>query len=141
MSGGRPTDHTGLQVLQLDDCLERLRTAPVGRLAFMLDGEIAVLPVNHVVRGVDIYFRTAGDSKIQAAVDRDRVAFQVDDYDADTRTGWSVLAHGTASIVADAADAQELARIARAPWVPGDPRSMTWVRVRTMSVTGRAIGP
>ena len=82
-----PTDHTGLRVLDLDECLELLASTPVGRIAFELDGEITVLPVAHLVDGVDVCFRTAGESKIQAAVDRVRVAYQADAFDAasDTR--------------------------------------------------------
>lgn len=136
-----PTDHTGLRVLSLDECLSRLGEAPVGRLAFHLDGEIAVLPVNHCLAGVDVCFRTSGDSKIQAAVDRERVSFEVDDFDPDSRTGWSVLVQGTATVVSDPEELRVLDDIARRPWVPGDPGSMTWVRVRTQSVTGRELPP
>jgi len=134
-----PTDHTGLQVLSLDECLTHLGRSPVGRVAFHLDGEITVLPVNHTVEGVDVCFRTLGDSKIQAAVDRERVAFEVDGYDESTRDGWSVLVQGTAVIVSDPEDVRRLDSIARKPWTPGDPSLMTWIRVRSQSITGRAL--
>jgi nitroimidazol reductase NimA-like FMN-containing flavoprotein (pyridoxamine 5'-phosphate oxidase superfamily) len=135
----RPTDHTGLEVLDLDECLARLAQVPVGRLGFRLDGELTILPVAHTVDGVDVCFRTAGDSKIQVAVDRDRVAFEVDQFDATTRTGWSVLVQGTATIVDDESDIRRLDQAARAPWVPPHPGPSTWVRIRTQSVTGRAL--
>lgn len=135
----RPTDHTGLEVLDLDECLARLAQVPVGRLGFRLDGELTILPVAHTVDGVDVCFRTAGDSKIQVAVDRDRVAFEVDQFDATTRTGWSVLVQGTATIVDDESDIRRLDQAARAPWVPPHPEPSTWVRIRTQSVTGRAL--
>jgi nitroimidazol reductase NimA-like FMN-containing flavoprotein (pyridoxamine 5'-phosphate oxidase superfamily) len=134
-----PTDHTGLQVLTLEDCLRHLRQSPVGRVAFPLDGEISVLPVNHSVDGTDICFRTLGDSKIQAAVDHERVAFEVDSYDEATRDGWSVLVQGTAVIVTDPEDVRRLEGLARKPWVPGEPSAMTWIRVRSQAITGRAI--
>jgi nucleotide-binding universal stress UspA family protein len=60
-----------------------------GRVAFDLDGEIAVLPMNHTMIGMDVCFRALGDSKIQVAVDQQRVAFEADGYDAGSRTGWS----------------------------------------------------
>ena len=135
----RPTDHTGLEVLDLDECLARLVEVPVGRLAFQLDGELTILPVVHTVDGVDVCFRTTGDSKIQAAVDHDPVAFEVDQFDASTRTGWSVVVQGTALVVDDEADVRRLDRVARAPWVPPHPGPSTWVRVRTQSITGRAL--
>jgi uncharacterized protein len=136
----RPTDHTGLRILGLDDCLERLSATPVGRIAFPLDGEITILPVAHVVDGVDVCFRTTGDSKIQAALDHDKVAYEVDGYDADSRTGWSVLVQGTAVIEDVDADVERLDRIARRPWVPMHEEASTWVRVRTQSITGRELG-
>jgi nitroimidazol reductase NimA-like FMN-containing flavoprotein (pyridoxamine 5'-phosphate oxidase superfamily) len=133
-----PTDHTGLRVMGLDECLERLADAAVGRFAFPLDGEISVLPVVHTVDGVDVCFRTRGDSKIEAAVDKERVAYEVDDWDATTRTGWSVLVQGTAVIVDDAADVKRLELAARRPWVELSD-SYRWIRVRTQSITGRAL--
>ncbi|KRF25092.1 pyridoxamine 5'-phosphate oxidase family protein [Phycicoccus sp. Soil803] len=135
----RPTDHTGLEVLDLDECLAKLVEVPVGRLAFHLDGELTILPVVHTVDGVDVCFRTTGDSKIQAAVDRDPVAFEVDQFDASTRTGWSVVVQGTALVVDDESDVRRLDQAARAPWVPPHPGPSTWVRVRTQSITGRAL--
>ena len=122
----------------LDECLERLAEAPVGRFAFLLDGEISVLPVVHTLDGVDICFRTRGDSKIEAAVDKERVAYEVDDWDAGTRTGWSVLVQGTAVIVSDASDLKRLEGNARRSWVDLK-GSYTWIRVRTQSITGRAL--
>jgi nitroimidazol reductase NimA-like FMN-containing flavoprotein (pyridoxamine 5'-phosphate oxidase superfamily) len=47
--------------------LERLQTAPVGRLAFVNAGEPVVFPVNQAVDGVDIVFRTLWGSKLQVA--------------------------------------------------------------------------
>jgi nitroimidazol reductase NimA-like FMN-containing flavoprotein (pyridoxamine 5'-phosphate oxidase superfamily) len=134
-----PTDHTGLRVLTLDECLDRLGQCPVGRVAFHLDGEIAVLPVNHTLAGTDVCFRTLGDSKIQAAVDQAQVAFEVDAYDESARAGWSVLVQGTAVVVSDPADVRRLEGLAREPWVPGDPSAMTWIRVRAQAITGRAL--
>lgn len=134
-----PTDHTGLRVLSLEDCLARLVESPVGRFAFHLDGEIAVLPVNHVLDGVDVCFRTLGDSKIQAAIDEAGVAFQVDGYQSATRDGWSVLVQGTAAIVSDPAAVRRLESIARRPWVPTALEPMIWIRVRSHSITGRAL--
>lgn len=139
MADIRATDHTGLQILDLDECLERLVEVPVGRVAFHLDGELAILPVAHIVDGVDICFRTTGDSKIQAAVDRDTVAFEVDHFDATTHKGWSVLVQGTALVVDDEAEVRRLASVAGKPWVPLREGPITWVRVRTQSVTGREL--
>jgi len=130
------TDHTGLRVMGIDECLERITSVPVGRIAFNLDGEIAVLPVVHVLDGVDICFRTAGDSKIQAAIDHARVTYEVDAFDAGTRSGWSVVINGNA-VIADEEDTQALTDGSGRPWVPDE--GLVWIRVRTQSITGREL--
>ena len=48
-----PTDHAGLEILSFDRCLELLATIPVGRVGFVADGEIVVLPVNYLMDGPD----------------------------------------------------------------------------------------
>jgi hypothetical protein len=132
-------DHTGLIVLGLDECLARLAAAPIGRLAFPLDGGITILPVAHVVDGVDICFRTAGPSKIQAALDRDEVAFEADGYDVADRSGWSVLVQGPAVEVIDESEVRALEDIADAPWVDFPDQGTAWIRVRAETITGREL--
>ncbi|HEV7147987.1 MAG TPA: pyridoxamine 5'-phosphate oxidase family protein [Pedococcus sp.] len=134
-----PTDHTGLRVLPFDECLLRLAECPVGRVAFLHDGEIDVLPVNHTLDGLNIYFRTRGGSKIEAAVNGDRVSFEADGYSEQAKDGWSVLVHGTAEVVDDPEELRRLEPVARESWVPTESSVMTWVRVRSTSVTGRAL--
>ena len=138
---GFATDHAGLRVMGLEECLRRVGASPVGRLAFPLDGEIAVLPVNHVLDGVDICFLTSGASKIQAAVDGDAVSFQVDEWDAAHRSGWSVLVYGTAATVTDDDAVTRLVARARRPWVAVEKDGGRWVRVSTRQITGRMILP
>lgn len=135
----RPTDHTGLRVMGIEECLERMARVPVGRLAFELDGEICVLPVNHILKGVDICFRTAGSSKLEAAVSRDTVAYEVDQFDARAHTGWSVLVQGTALVVDDDEDLRSLEHAAPRSWVAQHTAGYRWVRVRGQSITGREL--
>lgn len=141
MSAGSdaPVDHTGLRVMGLDECLDLAASVPVGRIAFVVDGEVTVLPVSHTVDGVDVCFRTSGGSKLEAAVGHDRVAFEVDRWDAESRTGWSVLAQGTAVLVTDEQDVRRLELQAGRPWVHPADGAPQWVRVRTQQISGRAV--
>ena len=59
-----PIDHAGLEVLPFDSCLRLLAAVSVGRVGFVADGEVVVLPVNFVVDGQYVVFRTASGSKI-----------------------------------------------------------------------------
>ena len=62
-----PADHAGLEILPFDRCMQLLSSVPVGRVSFFADGEIVVLPVNHVMDGQNPVFRTARGSKLSAA--------------------------------------------------------------------------
>ena len=59
-------DHAGLETLYFDTCLRLLASVPVGRVGFVADGEVQILPVNHLVDGQDVVFRTAYGSKLSA---------------------------------------------------------------------------
>ena len=133
---GYPTDHAGLEMLPFDDCLRLLASVPVGRVGFFADGEIVVLPVNHVVDGQDVVFRTAHGSKLSAAGGLDLAAFEVDHYNEQARSGWSVLVTGRAEIVEAEAEIQRLSRRGLHPWVTAIQRPF-WVRIRPTSVSGR----
>jgi len=131
-----PTDHAGLEILPFDVCLQLLAAVPVGRVSFLTDGEIMVLPVNHVVDGQDPVFRTARGSKLSAAEGQDLVAFEADGYDERTKSGWSVLVNGRAHAVYDEAEIQRLSRLGLHPWVTAVDRPF-WIRIRPASISGR----
>jgi uncharacterized protein len=133
---GLPTDHAGLETLSFDECLVLLRSVPVGRIGFAADGEVMVLPVNHALDGQDIVFRSAPGSKLTAAEEQELVTFEADDYDPRTRTGWSVLVTGQATVVYDEAEAERLGRLGLEPWVTAVEHPF-WIRIRPTSVTGR----
>ena len=99
-------------------------------------GEVITLPVNHVVDGQDVVFRTNRGSKLSAAERQDHVAFEADDYDPRTRTGWSVLVKGHAEVVHEDSGIQRLSRLGLYPWVAAADRPF-WIRIRPTSVTGR----
>jgi nitroimidazol reductase NimA-like FMN-containing flavoprotein (pyridoxamine 5'-phosphate oxidase superfamily) len=133
---GHPTDHAGLEILPFDECLRLLASVPVGRVGFFADGELVVLPVNHVVDGQDPVFRTARGSKLSAAEGQNLAAFEADHYDEQARTGWSVLVIGRAEVVYDEAEVQRLNRRGLHPWVTAVQRPF-WIRIRATSVSGR----
>jgi uncharacterized protein len=131
-----PTDHAGLEILPFDRCLELLAMVPVGRVSFFADGEIVILPVNHVVDGQDPIFCTARGSKLSAAEGQDLVAFEADGYDERTKSGWSVLVNGRAQPVYEDAEIQRLSQLGLHPWVTSVARPF-WIRIRPTSISGR----
>jgi nitroimidazol reductase NimA-like FMN-containing flavoprotein (pyridoxamine 5'-phosphate oxidase superfamily) len=133
-----PADHAGLEILPYDECLRLLSAVPVGRVSFLADGEIVVLPVNHVMDRQDPVFRTARGSKLSAAEGQAVVAFEADGYDERTRSGWSVLVNGRAHAIYEAAEIQRLSRLGLRLWVSDTDRPF-WIRIRPASITGRRI--
>ena len=106
-----PLDHSGMAVLGMDECLDRLRKSRVGRLAFMERGEPMILPVNHGMDGNCVIIRTAPGSKLLAAEYESPVAYEVDGFDADRRAGWSVVVRGVAATVDDPAELAGLSQL------------------------------
>jgi len=133
-----PTDHRGLRVLGLEECLERLRTTPVGRLAFMNEGEPVVFPVNHAVDGVDVVFRTSWGSKLQVAETAGTVAYEVDGYDSPSEGGWSVVVKGTAQLVYESVDTDRYDQLGLRSWADIEGLGF-WVRIRPIEITGREV--
>lgn len=141
MTDPSPTlDHSGLEILSKDECLELLASEPVGRIAFIHEGAPVVLPVNHRVEGRTVVFRTDLGSKLSAAVMERVVAFEVDSYDAATQSGWSVLLRGTAESVDDTDAVAELDRLELTPWAAAGDRQH-WVRVHPDEISGRRVHP
>ena len=135
-----PTDRRGLRVLGLEDCLARVGRQRVGRVAFVADGEIMILPVTYLLDGLGVSFLTTWGSKLQVAADAGPMSFEVDESDPVTRTGWSVLFQGSATLVEDPAVADGLHARLPKPWVPSD-SPMFWVHLRPDAVSGREIAP
>jgi uncharacterized protein len=129
------------EVLTVDECLRLLATQRIGRLAVVVDRYPMVVPVNYALDRGNVVFRTAPGVKLDAAQHRN-VAFQVDQFDLSSRSGWSVLLTGTAEVLTDRHSAELVARTKALDIQPleSGPKPI-WVRIIRNSVTGRRIGP
>jgi CBS domain-containing protein/nitroimidazol reductase NimA-like FMN-containing flavoprotein (pyridoxamine 5'-phosphate oxidase superfamily) len=133
---GSARDHRGMQVLDFEDCLKRLRSSPVGRLAFVLDGTPVILPVNHAVDGTTVVFATTWGSKLSVAETAEPVAFEVDGFEVARRGGWSVLVKGTASRVYDGTAIDRYEKLLLPSWTP-PVEEVVWIAIRPDEITGR----
>jgi nitroimidazol reductase NimA-like FMN-containing flavoprotein (pyridoxamine 5'-phosphate oxidase superfamily) len=132
-----PVDHGGLEILPFADCLRLLDSVPVGRVGFLSDGEIVILPVNHLTDGPDVIFRTGSGSKLSSVGSKTLIGFEADQYDARTCSGWSVVISGFTEVVESDAEIERFERLGLQSWggaTAGDPH---WVRIRPTSVAGR----
>jgi hypothetical protein len=117
------------------EALALLVKAPFGRVVFSHQALPAIRPANHLVEASgDLIIRThTGMALLDRAALSEVVAYEADDLDPVTRTGWSVVVTGAASPVSDPA---ELARYQAAltSWVEADMEHV--VRIRADLVTG-----
>ncbi len=134
----RPPRPGDLVPIAAEECVELLGSAMFVRVAFLVDGAPMVLPVNHLAHDGAIYFRTAPGSKLGLAAGGGQVAVEADDGDPVRRVGWSVVAHGRASIVTDQAEGESLLALPFEPWALPDSRDF-WVRVDVQHIDGRRV--
>ncbi|MDT0449545.1 pyridoxamine 5'-phosphate oxidase family protein [Streptomyces hesseae] len=126
-----------LEHLSEDDCWRRLGTHGIGRIGLMTGPAPVVLPVNFLVDGRTVVYRTESGGAA-AAADGDPLAFEADHIDAHVSRGWSVLITGTAEHITDPGTVEVLAtRPGAQPWAGG--KRDLWIRIRPGQVTGRTI--
>ena len=87
-----------LHDLTAAECWELAALQPVGRLAWAGPHGPTVVPVNFEITGREVQVRTTAYSALAQECDDSLVAFEVDDFDAGTRLGWSVLMRGRAHL-------------------------------------------
>lgn len=132
-------DSQGLAILDREECLRLLGTVPVGRIVFTEHALPAIRPVIFLVHDGAIVIRSGEGEKLAAAADGAVVAFEADEFDAATRTGWSVTVVGPAATVTDADSVAALCALPLVPWAPGDRH--WFIRVEVTHITGRRLGP
>ena len=129
----------GLEVLSAAECLTLLGKGRIGRVGFVSDGQPHVLPVNYVASDAgEVVFRTTEDS-VLAAVAGESAVFEIDGYDEQAKTGWSVCVHGPGREITDGNDvlADRLRELTVITWAPG-PRDR-WFAILGDQLTGRRI--
>ncbi len=94
-------DRNGLQILERSECLRLLDGATLGRVGVTSRALPVVLPVNFLLDDARILIRTGRGTKMAAALDDAVVAFEVDDFDPLSHSGWSVLVTGVATVLED----------------------------------------
>ncbi|MFE1826664.1 helix-turn-helix domain-containing protein [Streptomyces yangpuensis] len=146
---GRSAARRGAALVPLGEpeCRDLLGTHGVGRIAVFTPEGPAVVPVNYLMAGTDIAFRTSAVSAVgrsagvagpAGAAGRTEAAFEIDNIDDVTATGWSVLAVGVLEGVTDPNVLRHLNATARSsPWAGGDRDQ--WMRLTPARVTGRRV--
>ena len=126
-----------LEHLSAAACWGLLAEAGGGRIGVLVDSAPEIYPVNFVVDGEAIVFRTDPGSKLRGLDRSPSVCFEADQLDLEARTGWSVLVKGRAVEVTGADDLRRVEALPLRYWSVGE--KAHWIRIVPAEVTGRRI--
>ena len=104
--GGLGIAHPPNGAQRFDDveAIRSLASVDYGRVVFTLDALPAICPANHLMDGGQLVIRTRLTSVISSALrssDDVVVAYEADNIDPTTRTGWSVVLTGRAHTITE----------------------------------------
>lgn len=139
MSSSPSESHT--EVLAPADCWKYLRSSYVGRLAVVNGAVPEIFPLNFMIVGEAVVFRTAPGTKLRALLTGAAVAFEADGMNAYATEVWSVVVKGVpVPFDGDLATLQD-AGPDREPWQAGLKEHL--IQVVPAEVSGRrfAVSP
>jgi nitroimidazol reductase NimA-like FMN-containing flavoprotein (pyridoxamine 5'-phosphate oxidase superfamily) len=124
-----------MAVLSAEECFELLRSEQVGRLAVAIGTHPDIFPINYVVDGTSIVFRTLEGTKLAACVLTPTVAFEVDGVIEASDEAWSVVVKGRAREIEGISELLDALDLPLYPW-QGAPKHR-FVRIVPAEVSGR----
>jgi nitroimidazol reductase NimA-like FMN-containing flavoprotein (pyridoxamine 5'-phosphate oxidase superfamily) len=129
-----------LERLDADECWVLVGSQGVGRIGFMGETHIQIVPTRYDAQHGTAYFRAGTFGELARRVHGQAVSLQVDDLDRHTFSGWSVVMTGTAHRVEDAATVAARWSAGRpSPWLPS-PDSQ-WIALRVDGIRGERVLP
>ena len=129
------SEETTADQLTSSQCWDYIRRAKLGRLAVIVDGQPEIFPINFAADRGTVVFRTAAGTKLSAALSGNRVAFQIDGYDDNLSSAWSVVLKGGASLLTDNEELLASEGLALFPWQAGTKNA--FVRIEPDVTSGR----
>ena len=130
-------DRTGLEELDEEQCWTLAGQKSIGRLAVAIGNKPDIFPVNYVVHDRSIVVKTAAGLKLAAATIGPGVAFEVDAFDEESHTGWSVVFRGVATEIEALEDIIEAESLGIDTWADSDKRR--FLRITPSAITGRRV--
>ncbi|MDX3133971.1 pyridoxamine 5'-phosphate oxidase family protein [Streptomyces europaeiscabiei] len=130
--------NNAFRALDRQECIGLLAKVPVGRVVYTRQALPAVLPVNFALdTDASVLLCTSATSDLVRAIDGSVVAFEGDEFDPVTRSGWSVVVTGRAAVVTDPAEHERLSRSGPGSWMPM--RDEVFVRIASEVISGREL--
>ncbi|MEJ5998245.1 pyridoxamine 5'-phosphate oxidase family protein [Corynebacterium sp. H130] len=127
------TDNSAITSLDRAASFEKLKSVSLGRLVVHRSDEFDIFPLNFVVDGEDIYFRSAEGSKLFSVALNNEVLFEADEV-VDGKA-WSVVVRGEANLLTATADINYADSLGLKPWIPT--LKYNFVKITAREVSGR----
>lgn len=125
-----------LEILNSDECIRRLESRGLGRIAVIVDGAPHVVPVNYAwFEGAIVVCSQPGTKMagLTGPGPDHEVAFEIDEFDLVDHSGWSVQVRGAAE------QFEPVVPIPVAPWCPDPSEISFWFRIVPHHISGRQI--
>jgi uncharacterized protein len=119
------------------DCRELLAQHTAGRIGFMAGDGPLILPVTYQYRNGSVIFRTSPVGPLAGLVRRTSVAFEIDEINEQSKSGWSVLVLGFAEAMAHNYLLTSAWETGPVPWADGV-RNL-FVEIKPRKISGRAV--
>jgi nitroimidazol reductase NimA-like FMN-containing flavoprotein (pyridoxamine 5'-phosphate oxidase superfamily) len=132
-----------MEKLDETECLRLVAGSVIGRIAYVGQYDMTILPVNYRLVDGAILFRTAQDSltgedlRTGIAHADYKVAFEVDRFDETAREGWSVLIWGPAHHLDSEVERATALAAGVDSWPAGEKDH--FIRIVPARITGRRV--
>ena len=118
-----------------DECWSLLHRSGVGALATIAQGRPDLFPINYLVDGHTLLFRSAPGTKVAELEVNPHAAFVAQGQDAES--AWSVVLRGEVEMLTDQVEVVGSGALELASWAPGSKR--VFMRLTPSSVQGRRV--
>lgn len=133
MSHSHPGPKT--EVLTAEACWKYLHSSYIGRLAVINGASPEIFPINFIIAGRTLVFRTAPGTKLRALLTGAPVALEADGMNAYSTEVWSVVVKGTPAPFTGSQTSLIDADPGRAPWEPGLKENL--ISINPTEISGR----
>lgn len=128
------TEENGIHKLDRAESWAKLESQALGRLVTSVGDHMDIFPINYVIDGESIVFRTAEGNKLSELTINQHVLFEADHFDDDA--AWSVVVHGTAARLEDDEEIKSAEELMLEPMIPTMKRN--FVKITPAKITARS---
>ncbi len=123
------------ETLPVHECWRYLRSASVGRLAVVKNGQPEIFPVNYLPEDGTVLFQTGPGTKLDAVLRGESVVMEADGFNTYGTISWSVVVKGNPEPLSSEDENLASAGQGLSPWEPGEKDYL--IRITPTEISGR----